>query len=274
MLLSFPICSVTVKADSKNRIDFYGFSLFSPLNGTYNSRFLTVNVSFGAAMGIKYSLYYYIDGKYVDTIPITVNKTGTHVVYPASGFAELPELTEGAHSVTVFFICSGLIRKLPSNNGTVYFTIDSNSPNQFQPQPSVDSTPPSISNISLENGTYLQSKIPLNFTVNEEISYATYSLDGKDNITISKNTTLTGLSIGQHNLTVYAWDAFGNVGNQTVYFTITNGKSTVLQLENSQIILVGAVSAVTIIGFVLGFLFNRRRQRKKCSNQKKGACGF
>jgi hypothetical protein len=48
-----------------------------------------------------------------------------------------------------------------------------------------------------------------------------YSLDGKDNVTVAGNTTIAGLSNGLHNVTVYAKDAFENVGaSETVYFTV------------------------------------------------------
>jgi hypothetical protein len=81
--------------------------------------------------------------------------------------------------------------------------------------------PPTISILSLENKTYNTSNVKLDFSVNEPISVVTYSLDGKDNVTISGNTTLTGLPNGDHNVTVYATDQTGNVGaSETIYFKV------------------------------------------------------
>ncbi len=56
--------------------------------------------------------------------------------------------------------------------------------------------------------------------MNEETSHVSYSLDGHDNVTITGNTTLAELSIGPHNLTLYAKDLVGNtVASQNVMFT-------------------------------------------------------
>jgi hypothetical protein len=61
----------------------------------------------------------------------------------------------------------------------------------------------------------------LTFRVNEPVSLMSYSLDGQDNVTVSGNATLSGLSIGLHNVTVYANDTAGNMGvSETIKFTI------------------------------------------------------
>jgi hypothetical protein len=47
-----------------------------------------------------------------------------------------------------------------------------------------------------------------------------YSLDGQDNVTVTGNATLSGLSSGLHNVTVYANDTAGNMGvSETIKFT-------------------------------------------------------
>ena len=112
LLISFPILIVgmhIVKAETNNEyIQFSAFKLFSPLNKTYNSGFLTLNLTFGAARGIKYSLNYSIDEKYEGSIPFVINNPNeTHVFYEANGFVELPQLSEGSHSLTFNFV-SGL----------------------------------------------------------------------------------------------------------------------------------------------------------------------
>ncbi len=76
----------------------------------------------------------------------------------------------------------------------------------------VDTTPPLISALSVENKTYGSSSIPLDFTVNE-LSTLEYCLDGQPNVTIVGNTTLTGLSQGTHTILVFANDTNGNVGS-------------------------------------------------------------
>jgi N-acetylneuraminic acid mutarotase len=113
-------------ADSDNPIRFYAFTLFSPLNKTYASSALTLNLTFSVGMGVRYSLCYYLDGKYQESIPFVVDNPDNelHVVCPAHASTKLPELSDGSHSLTVFLICSGLVLHPPSYNGTVYFTIN------------------------------------------------------------------------------------------------------------------------------------------------------
>ena len=81
--------------------------------------------------------------------------------------------------------------------------------------------PPTISIVSPENKTYTVNNVSLNFTVSESTSWIGYSLDGQANITITGNTTLSGLPDGSHSLTVYAKDTAGNTGtSETIYFSI------------------------------------------------------
>ena len=85
----------------------------------------------------------------------------------------------------------------------------------------VDTTLPIIEIISPENKTYAMNSVPLSFTVNKEMSWIGYSLDGQTNVTIAGNTTLTDLLDGSHYLIVYANDTFGNMGlSDIVHFTV------------------------------------------------------
>jgi hypothetical protein len=85
----------------------------------------------------------------------------------------------------------------------------------------IDTTPPKISVLSLENKTYNASDALLDFALNEPVSQISYVLDGGENLTIECNTTLTDLPNGEHNVTVYATDLAGNVGSsETITFTV------------------------------------------------------
>ncbi len=99
----------------------------------------------------------------------------------------------------------------------------------------VDSLPPSIV-LSIENKTYLTSEIPLNLTANKPVTQALYTLDTQRNMTLSENTTLTSLVNGPHNITVHVWDSVGNVGVQTVFFSVEKPEP------------ITATSAATVIG--------------------------
>ncbi|MCJ7560664.1 hypothetical protein MUO79_08635, partial [Candidatus Bathyarchaeota archaeon] len=91
----------------------------------------------------------------------------------------------------------------------------------------IDTTVPRIAVLSPENKTYYTTDVPLSFTEDEAVSWVRYSLDAQDTVTIAGNTTLTGLSYGSHNLTVYAQDIAGNIGaSVTIYFTIAKESET------------------------------------------------
>lgn len=82
-------------------------------------------------------------------------------------------------------------------------------------------TPPGINILSPQNTTYAITPVPLTFTVNGSVSWMGYSLDEQVNVTISSNTTLAGLSVGQHSVIVYANDTSGNMGaSEAVDFAI------------------------------------------------------
>ena len=88
------------------------------------------------------------------------------------------------------------------------------------PDPSYDGTPPQITIRSPENMTYYASELSLNFTVNEPVSWASYKLDNETETAISSTTTMTGLSLGSHSLTLYAADYSNNMQTLTIQFTI------------------------------------------------------
>jgi hypothetical protein len=117
----------------------------------------------------------------------------------------------------------------------------------------IDTTPPNVSIASPENITYYTFDVPLNFTVNEAVSQITYSLDGEDNVTVAGNTTLTGLSPGEYNVTVYAQDAVGNVGaSETIYFN-TAKKPEPKPFPTTLVIVTIAAVAVISVGLLVYF---------------------
>jgi len=75
--------------------------------------------------------------------------------------------------------------------------------------------------LSPANTTYTTSSVPLTFTINRPVSWIGYSLDGKPNVTITTNTTLTGLTNSGHNIILYASEAIGKTSTSKVYFTVS-----------------------------------------------------
>ena len=77
---------------------------------------------------------------------------------------------------------------------------------------------PIIQITSPENQTY--NKVTLNFTVNRNTEWISYSLDNQANVTITGETQLLNLSQGSHNIILYANDSLGNMGfSNKVFFS-------------------------------------------------------
>jgi hypothetical protein len=69
--------------------------------------------------------------------------------------------------------------------------------------------------------TSTRASIRLEFSSNAPLSRMFYSLDSEGVTEVAGNTTITGLSLGSHDLTVYGTNDAGNAGvSQTVSFTI------------------------------------------------------
>jgi hypothetical protein len=123
------------------------------------------------------------------------------------------------------------------------------------PDPSIDITAPEIAVSSPENKTYCSTNVTLGFAVNETTSQISYSLDGQDNVTVAGNTTLAGLSVGVHNVTVYAVDEAGNVGaSETIYFNVELSEPFPTAL-----VATASVTSAAVIGTGLLVCFKKRK---------------
>jgi parallel beta-helix repeat protein len=116
-------------------------------------------------------------------------------------------------------------------------------------------TPPKIALLSPVNQQFNESSVSLLFTVDKQVSWMGYSLDGQDNITVTGNSTITELINGLHNITVYAKDTFGNeVASETITFAVEVPKPfpTVL-------IVIATIGLVAGVGAGLLFYFKKRK---------------
>jgi len=113
--------------------------------------------------------------------------------------------------------------------------------------------PPVIDVSSPVNQTYNASSVSLDFMLNKPAEWMGYSLDGRDNVTITGNTTLDGLSNGPHDVTVYARDELNNTGvSATVTFTVDAPFPTSL--------VAASTASATIIGVGLIVYFKKRKR--------------
>jgi hypothetical protein len=219
--------------------------ILSPKNSTsyVNPIQLNFTVSANGLFGQFGNVGVGIDGGVINSVTDFINKsvvsTDWQYLYRTTVLASvmLPTLSEGTHHATVYYGWQYLgnnQRYEVYAHATVQFTIDT--------------TPPTISVLSIQNTTYDMTDIDLNFSVSEPVSQITYSLDGQENVTIAGNTTLAGLSVGEHNVTVYAWDTAGNVGaSKTITFTVTS-------FPTAPIVAASAASiAVVIAGLLVYF---------------------
>jgi N-acetylneuraminic acid mutarotase len=121
-----------------------------------------------------------------------------------------------------------------------------------------DSTAPEVSVLSPANKTYYTTDIQLNLIVNEPDLWMRYKLDAETVGEITGNTTLTGLSYGAHNLTVYATDDSGNTGtSETIYFTIAEPEP-----EPFPTTLVVAASVATVVLVSAGLLVYFKKRKR------------
>jgi hypothetical protein len=196
-------------------------------------------------------LFYSVDGEPANTIKEISEPTS--IPYRFSTLIDISNLSNGTHKIEV----------------TASFVVDVD--NLFVPTYNFSSTPihfsvfrnqpPNISLISPENKTYYQSTISLDFTLDEPTSQIEYSVDRQNNVTIIGNTTLTDLSIGEHNCTVYATDVEGNIGaSETITFTITKPEQPEPKPFPTTLVAIASGVSVAIIGVGLLVYFKKRKR--------------
>jgi hypothetical protein len=182
------------------------------------------------------------------------NPRGTFFDVTYRGYLLLSNLSNGNHSVTVYHGH----QYSASASHDQYYLVFAYSAVDF----AVDTFSPKISVLSPEPKVYNVSDISLNYTVNEPVSKVVYSLDKQDNITITNNTIFANLSSGMHNITVYAWDAVGNIGSsETVTFTVAKPELP----ESFPVVPVSAVSAVAAVVVAAGLLVYHKKTQTRLS---------
>ncbi len=180
-------------------------------------------------------------------------------VFPISfqGTIAISNLSNGIHQLTLF-----------ANGGC---NIDNINPTSWNTSLApinfsvYNSPPPSIVTFSPKSGSYITNNvtlgsIPLNFSVDKTTSWKGYSLDNQGNVTLTGNSTLTGLAYGNHTLEIFANDTVGNMGaSQTVNFSIEKPPPT--ETIGSNIIIAVIAVSIAIICLVAVLLLYRRHRK-------------
>jgi hypothetical protein len=135
-----------------------------------------------------------------------------------------------------------------STSKSGFFTISS-AVNEVYTPFGYGSVPPLVSVVSPDNKVYNTTSVDLFFAVNKPALWIGYSLDGQDNVTVSGNTTLSELSNGLHNVTVYARDEFENTGaSETISFSV-DVPFPVVPVAVASVAVVAVVIAVLLLYF-------------------------
>jgi len=167
----------------------------------------------------------------------------------------LPTLTEGTHTITVYYGHQINQKYDVSAYSTVEFTVKNK-----------DTNPPNITIHSPTQNTTYTEQFQLTFTLNETATWTGYSLDGNENITIQANNfniTLFDLTEGTHNITVYAQDQEGNIGaSETKTFTVAFPKPAPFPTLT---IAAATIAALVLIGLLVYF---KKHKHKNTTNKK------
>ena len=247
-------------------------SVFSPMNQTsYSATSITfsLNVSVGesttASSKFIREIQYKVDWQTSNTTLYELNPTGDpysteKVITSFSKTLNLTGIPDGNHSLNVYAREKGAYYNYTDyGEGSVWteyyylFEINSSSSVFF----TVDTSTPTISVLSLQDKTFYSSNVDLNFFVDEPASRCAYRLDGNGNVTVAGNTTLTGLSVGKHDLIVYVWDAAGHTGSsETITFTVAEPFPTTLVIGS-------IIAVVAVVGLGLLVYLKKRREEKR-----------
>ena len=221
-----PILLIVAEANPFNPV---ACTVYSPQNNTVYGN-STVEFSFKIDPIVECKYCYSLDEqklKYVYLEKTSLNDSYGEPLPPVLYRSiELADLSDGQHNLTIQHLYKYWFFEnqwwAPLDASVIFY---------------VDTTAPEIINFSV-NVTDTADGL-LNFTIDEETSWVGYSLDNQANVTINSNTTLKGLPVGSHNVTVYAEDKAGNMGaSETLCFTVEEPFPTSLVIASVIIIVV------------------------------------
>lgn len=234
-------------------------------NSFYASKNILLNFSFTAERSNNISLslaeLYYVSNWQIGRSNIDLQSlyVKNNYSYPSTFSINITDVSEGPRWLQVYAVATAFAYETGHEISGIYYTtyyVAYQTVSTATAQFTVDTTPPRILSLSIQNRTYDTSSIPLVLTADEPISQILYSLDEQTNATVAGNTTLTNLSNGYHNITVYATDLAGNVGSSKIL------TFTVAKPESFPIMPITAfIATVAIVGAGLMVYFKKHRRR-------------
>lgn len=230
-------------------------AIFYPENNTVfdsNDVFLSFNVTMSNSTNKITTVWLEADWRGGNKTVYRLDMSTTEYIIRRSWITEfsynntLRGIPEGKHSIKVIASANGWYAVGMS---AYEFDIGGSSTVEF----TVDTSPPKVSVLSVQNVTYDMNYINLIFTVSEPVSQIVYRLDGQENVTVAGNTTLTNLSYGEHSVTVYATDRVGHVGaSESINFVVEETFPTTM--------VVAPEESVAVLGVGLLAYFRKRRR--------------
>ncbi len=236
-------------------------TILSPTNTIYNQRNLPL--TFYVNESTKY-LAYNLNG--------LTNKT-------INGNMTLTNLPNGDYSIRVYATDQDLNHAVSQ---TVLFTIKSTEPY----------TVPLVTIESPKNQIYNTTQITLTFSVDQEVAWTAFSLDGHVNQTTFPNNNMSFFAAnGEHTLTVYAGQRQDAAGSATINFTVNAPQPTIRSqpyppvnsqtqeeinaflgsilgvFSSSTFLIVASVFLVAAICLIIALLLIAKRMTKKEPNQ-------
>jgi parallel beta-helix repeat protein len=141
-----------------------------------------------------------------------------------------------------------------SGIGDTPYVFDTDNMDRYPLLESISTGPPIISVLSPLAQIYNETSVSLVFALGKLVNWTGYSLDGKENVTVVGNVTLSGLSSGLHNVTVYMEDLLGRTGvSDTVWFNVAEPFPVVP-------VVVASVTTVAVVGVGLLVYFKKRKR--------------
>ena len=179
--------------------------------------------------------------------------------------ASLSGLSEGLHKLSFYVHYTYRLKVGPEtltryNSGfsnVVAFTVDTSKPKITVDSPKAEA--------------YGTRNVALNFCVDKVAARMAYVLDGGKYVDVAGNSTLINLSDGEHRVSVYVWDAGGNVGSsEVVAFSV--GRQTQVKPEDQPAeseatpfpttwTASSIIASVGVVSFGLVAYFLRRKRR-------------